>query len=238
MSKSKIIARSIKENRKKIFKLDAEVMTNKANAYLSRSMIEENRMMILSNYSAAFLGNRQLANSNTDEVFDNRKAILESYQTKNDVEENYINAQKNKASLDFLKHRSDLNSALLKVSEEMAAVNGKLIDINKKIMDANQSIVDFNAKQIATNKALISGALKPQSAKPGSNAKIIKSNKSAMASLEKNVKNNRKRMNDLINISEKNAGALMQNKVQIKQRRKTALTNREKILANKSLIKF
>ena len=45
MSKSKINARAIKENRKRIFKLDAEVMTNKANAYLSRSMIEENRMM-------------------------------------------------------------------------------------------------------------------------------------------------------------------------------------------------
>ena len=220
MSKSKINAKAIKENRKKIFKLDAEVMTNKANAYLSRAMIEENRMMILSNYSAAFLGNRQLANSNTDEVFDNRTA------------------QKNKASLDFLKHRSDLNTALLKVSEEMAAVNVKLIDINKKIMDANQSIVDFNAKQIATNKALINGALKPNSAKPSSNAKIIKSNKSAMASLEKNVKNNRKRMNDLFNNSEKNASALMQNKVQIKQRRKTALSNREKILANKFLIKF
>ena len=45
-------------------------------------------------------------------------------------------------------------------------------------------------------------------------------------------------MNDLINKSEKNADALMQNKSQIKQRRKTALANREKILANKSLIKF
>merc|ERR1712147_213105 len=108
--------------RKRIFKIDAVVMTNKANAYLSRAMIEENRMMILSNYSAAFLGNRQLANSNTDEVFDNRTAILENFKTKNDGEENYINAQKNKASLDFLKHRSDLNTALLKVSEEMAAV--------------------------------------------------------------------------------------------------------------------
>ena len=117
MSKSKINARAIKENRKRIFKLDAEVMTNKANAYLSRAMIEENRMMILSNYSAAFLGNRQLANSNTDEVFDNRNAILSNYKSKNDVEENYINAQKNKASLDFLKHRSELNTALLKVSE-------------------------------------------------------------------------------------------------------------------------
>ena len=238
MSKSKINAKAIKENRKKIFKLDAEVMTNKANAYLSRAMIEENRMMILSNYSAAFLGNRQLANSNTDEVFEDRTTILENFKTKNDVEENYINAQKNKASLDFLKHRSDLNTALLKVSEEMAAVNAKLIDINKKIMDANQSIVDFNAKQIASNKALINGALKPQSAKPSSNAKIIKSNKSAMVSLEKNIKNNKKRMNDLMNNSEKNASALMQNKVQIKQRRKTALSNREKILANKSLIKF
>ena len=59
-----------------------------------------------------------------------------------------------------------------------------------------------------------------------------------MASLEKNVKNNRKRMADLMSKSEKNADALMQNKSQIKQRRKTALANREKILANKSLIKF
>ena len=45
-------------------------------------------------------------------------------------------------------------------------------------------------------------------------------------------------MTDLMSKSEKNADALMQNKSQIKQRRKTALANREKILANKSLIKF
>ena len=72
MSKTKINAKAIKANRKRIFKIDAEVMTNKANAYISRSMIEENRLMILSNYSAAFLGNRQLANSNTDEIFEKR----------------------------------------------------------------------------------------------------------------------------------------------------------------------
>ena len=59
MSKSKINAKAIQQNKKRIFKIDADVMTNKANAYLSRSIIEENRMMILSNYSAAFLGNRQ-----------------------------------------------------------------------------------------------------------------------------------------------------------------------------------
>ena len=113
MNKSKVNARAIKENRKRIFKLAAEVMTNKANAYISRSMIEENRLMILSNYSAAFMGNRQLANSNTEEIFENRSTILENYKPKNEVEENYVNAQKNKGALDFLKHRSDLNSSLL-----------------------------------------------------------------------------------------------------------------------------
>ena len=45
-------------------------------------------------------------------------------------------------------------------------------------------------------------------------------------------------MNDLMNKSEENADALMQNKGLIKQRRKNAIANREKILANKALIKF
>ena len=149
MSKIKINTKAIKANRKKIFKIDAEVMTNKANAYISRAMIEENRLMILSNYSAAFLGNRQLANSNTEEIFENRKIILDNYNSDNDVEENYINAQKNKSALDFLKHRSELNSSLLKISEEMSNINSKLIEINKKIMNTNQSIVEFNTKEIS-----------------------------------------------------------------------------------------
>ena len=93
MNKSKMNANAIKANKRRIFKIDAEVMTNKANAYISRSMIEENRLMILSNYAAAFMGNRQIANSNTDEIFDNRQAILDNCETNNDVEENFVNAQ-------------------------------------------------------------------------------------------------------------------------------------------------
>ena len=45
-------------------------------------------------------------------------------------------------------------------------------------------------------------------------------------------------MTDLISKSQKNAHDLMSNKSQIKQRRNSALANRDKILANKSLIKF
>tara|TARA_A100001015_G_C14828798_1_gene647764 strand:- start:464 stop:631 length:168 start_codon:yes stop_codon:yes gene_type:complete len=53
MNQSEINKAAITENRKRIFQLDAEVMTNKALIYQSRSMIEENRLMILSNYAAA-----------------------------------------------------------------------------------------------------------------------------------------------------------------------------------------
>ena len=67
-------------------------MANKALVYQSRSMIEENRLMIMSNYSAAFMGNRQLANSNTDEIFSNRAEILQGMDSDGDVQENYLNA--------------------------------------------------------------------------------------------------------------------------------------------------
>jgi len=43
-----------------------------------------------------------------------------------DVQENYVNAQKNKAKLDFLRHRSELNSSVLKVSERLAEINAEL----------------------------------------------------------------------------------------------------------------
>ena len=59
-----------------------------------------------------------------------------------------------------------------------------------------------------------------------------------MNQLEKNVKNNRKKMTELISKSQKNSDELMQNKNLIKQRRNSAMSNRDKIIANKALIKF
>ena len=80
------------------------------------------------------------------------KTILDNFNSQNEIEKNYLNAQKHNRS-DFLKHRSALNSSVLKISAEMAAINAKLISINKKIMDANQATVEFNLKQIAENKS-------------------------------------------------------------------------------------
>ena len=165
---------AINENRKRIFAIDAEVMTNKAMIYSSRAIIEENRSMILSNYSAAFMGNRQLANHNTDEIFKNRHAILDNINTRTTTESNFINAQKNKASLDFLKHRSELNSEVLEISKEISDINAKLIEINERIMASNQNIVDFNSKHIDINTELLNNIPDPEKATPESNAAQIK----------------------------------------------------------------
>ena len=155
MSDAETNREAINENRKRIFSIDAEVMTNKALIYSSRAIIEENRSMILSNYSAAFMGNRQLANHNTDEIFKNRQAILDNVNVRTIAESNFINAQKNRASLDFLEHRSKLNSEVLDISKEIAEINSKLIKINERIMASNQNIVDFNSEQIDINTELL-----------------------------------------------------------------------------------
>ena len=227
---------AIQANRQKINKIDTVVMNNKASIYQSRSMIEENRLMILSNYAAAFMGNRQLANHNTDEIFENRKAILESFDAQSDVEANYIQASINKAALDFLAHRSALNSAVLDISEEMAEINTQLIAINKKIMDANQGIVEFNDANIEMNTSLLDGDLNPAQATPESNAELIAANSAAMEGLMANASNNAARIGDILEKSSENAAGLMENKAQINERRSSIMAHRDRILANRERI--
>ena len=144
MSASESNKAAIAANRKTIFNIESNVLSNKALVYQSRSMIEENRLMIMSNYSAAFMGNRQLANANTDEIFANRSAILGAMDADGPVQENYVAAQTNKSSLDYLEHRSKLNSSVLEISAKMADINAQLVAVNQEIMAANQSIVEFN----------------------------------------------------------------------------------------------
>ena len=227
---------AINENRKRVFAIDAEVMTNKALIYSSRSIIEENRSMILSNYAAAFMGNRQLANNNTDEIFKNRHAILDNINTQNDTESNFINAQKNRASLDFLEHRSKLNSEVLEISKDIAEINSKLIEINERIMASNKRIVDFNSEQIERNTDLLSDGLHEENATPEKNAELINQNRNKMTDLEIRVSENREKMEELVNKSEHNSKSLIANKEKIHDRRAAIMKNRDKLLKNRSKI--
>lgn len=71
-------ASNIALNRQALYQAECRVERNKTQAYLIRSVVEENHDSILKNYHAAFRGNRNLANANTDDLFRNRYAILRS----------------------------------------------------------------------------------------------------------------------------------------------------------------
>ena len=63
---------NISKNRADLFLAECEVMKNRTNAYMARSLVHENKALIDKNYNSAFNGNRQLANQNTEDLFRNR----------------------------------------------------------------------------------------------------------------------------------------------------------------------
>ena len=233
MDQTEVNKADLNKDQNTLNKIDTEVMTNKALAYTSRAMIEENRLMILSNYAASFMGNRQLANQNTDDIFKNRELILNGHVCQNDVEKNFIQSQTIRARLDYLAHRSKLNSTVLEVSEQMASINTKLIEINRAIMAANEYIVEFNSKQIASNSDLIEGDDAPEKATSETNGALIAENRKAMQAIMASAKANRDRMNSVLAASLDNSDALIENKSEIAQRRESIMENRGAMLSNK-----
>ena len=97
-------ASNIALNRQNLFKAECQVERNKTQAYLIRSIVEENHDSILKNYHAAFRGNRNLANANTEDLFRNRQMLIRSAKSDNDVQVNFREAKTNEAKIDFLQH--------------------------------------------------------------------------------------------------------------------------------------
>ena len=65
------------------------------------------------NYSSAFLGNHNLTNQNTDDIFRNRVAILSNMEVEGAVEVNFRESMTNKAYIDFLEMRAKVNSLVV-----------------------------------------------------------------------------------------------------------------------------
>mgnify|MGYP001196427664 FL=1 len=228
--------KNIMRNRKALFGLECQVTINKTNAYSTRSAIEENRALILKNYTAAFMGNRQLANQNTDDIFRNRKTILSSLDAQSDVQKNFVESSLNEASIDFLEHRADLNASVLEVNRMMAEVNSKLIEINSRIMKSNESIVAFNSRNLALNSKLLASGLSTGTATPASNAKRIARNKERLAKILKIAKANSATILGLLKIASKNRSAIEKNAATILVRRKGIDDNRKKITQNQAKV--
>ena len=88
----------------------SSLLNQKSKNYLLRSKIEQNIAITNSNLSASFLGNRQMANHNTDDI----KYCLNGIIKKNATEPDAI---KLNVDLIFLKHRQKLNMRLLENSK-------------------------------------------------------------------------------------------------------------------------
>jgi len=224
----------IGENRAKIFELEGSVNHNKAKAYLLRSKVAENTALINKNYNSAFLGNRQLANENTDALFRNRIALFQALPSNNEVETNFREAKINQAKLAFLDHRSTVNGQVLSISQDLAAVNAQAIAVNRRIMDTNETIREKNSALIAENTSLI--GFNHGTPTPESNAAIVAANAAKIEEIKSRVATNSATLDALETQTDANRAAALENSQQIAQRMVAIKANHELIAANRSRI--
>ena len=217
-------------SRKSIRALKKIVTDNKAALYQSRAIIEENRMMILSNYTANFMGNRQLINQNTDDVFSASETMLDALDPQTESESVAVEIFNQRASLDFLSHRSSLTSSVIQISEQMAEVNARLISINREIMETNNSIIAFNKKQIERNKGYSNDESVLQAATDEMNERLIDENNQKIEEINISATRNSEEIANLLHSSMENRSRLISNKDEISAARNSILENRELIL--------
>ena len=217
-------------SRKSIRALKKIVTDNKASLYQSRAIIEENRMMILSNYTANFMGNRQLINQNTDDVFSASETMLDALDPQTESESVAVEIFNQSASLDFLSHRSSLTSSVIQISEQMAEVNARLISINREIMETNNSIIAFNKKQIERNKGYSNNESVLHAATDEMNERLIDENNQKIEEINISATHNSEEIANLLHSSMENRSRLISNKDEISAARTSILENRELIL--------
>lgn len=134
---------------KKIGIVWAELLEIKSLGYLIRAKIEQNMSIVLSNISSSFMGNRQLANHNTDDLkFNTEKIIGSKFDEADQVSK--------LTQLRFLKHRQKLNKRLLSNSEDLLSAIENLQLAQKKIMSTNEEIIRFNISTIELSSNLLS----------------------------------------------------------------------------------
>jgi len=228
----------IRENKAKLHDLESAVMANKQKMYAERAFIEENRCLILKNYTAAFLGNRQMANQNTQDIFRNRKAIVKHYKTGGDaVKINFAASRLNEATIDYLEKRAKMNSRVAAVNEKMVHINALLIEVNDEVMAGNAEIVEFNEKHIAINTKLLSGELEFKNsdgspASPEKNAERIERNTKRIAEIAEVAKGNSEKHAACLAEAKKNREHILENSTHIYERRAEIEKNHELIAEN------
>ena len=133
----------------KMEKIWSKLLNQKSKNYLLRSKIDQSIAVTNSNLSASFLGNRQMANHNTDDI----KYCLNKIIEKNSAEPD---ATKLNVDLIFLKHRQKLNKRLVENSKILIAAIEQLQMAHQRVMRTNEEIVKFNSSMLESTSEIIS----------------------------------------------------------------------------------
>ena len=133
----------------KMEKIWSKLLNQKSKNYLLRSKIDQSIAVTNSNLSASFLGNRQMANHNTDDI----KYCLNKIIDKNSAEPD---ATKLNVDLIFLKHRQKLNKRLVENSKILIAAIEQLQMAHQRVMRTNEEIVKFNSSMLEATSEVIS----------------------------------------------------------------------------------
>ena len=133
----------------KMEKIWSSLLNQKSKNYLLRSKIDQSIAITNSNLSASFLGNRQMANHNTDDIKYCLNEIIEKNSNEPDVNKLNVN-------LIFLKHRQKLNKRLSENSKILIAALEQLQLAHQRVMRTNEEIVKFNSSMLETTSEIIS----------------------------------------------------------------------------------
>ena len=130
-------------------KIWSSLLNQKSKNHLLRSKIDQSIAITNSNLSASFVGNRQMANHNTDDIKYCLNKIIENNSTDSDV-------TKLNVDLIFMKHRQKLNKRLVENSKILIAAIEQLQLAHQKVMMTNEEIVKFNLSMLETTSEVIS----------------------------------------------------------------------------------
>ncbi len=139
----------MKELPEKTEKIWSGLLNQKSKNYLLRSKIDQSIAITHANLSASFLGNRQMANHNTDDIEFCLNRIIEKNSPEPDV-------TKLNVDLIFLKHRQKLNKRLEENSKILIAAIEQLQLAHKRVMKTNEEVVKFNSSMLEATSEVIS----------------------------------------------------------------------------------
>ncbi|MBT3592558.1 MAG: hypothetical protein HN519_01160 [Hellea sp.] len=208
---------------RQIERLWSEVLETKSIGYLLRAKIEQNLAMLITNINSSFMGNRQLANQNTEDIYYSLRKIIESRVDDNGNVDEYLISSSDAA---FIEHRSKLNRKINDVSAELNEVNNKLLSIHRKVMKNNDEIIKFNTKNLEVAYNFIMGGDSKVDAKTLSAEDIdIK-----CAALNKHNKQNNKNTAKLMEIVNEALDNTIEAQSQVSEKRERIFENRKVIM--------